>query len=72
MSTKILSLKDLRSKKPAEVNKYIAQLQSDYAGLTRDILANKQKQTHLLKNTKIAIARAHTVLTSLAKESKEK
>lgn len=71
MKVKTLTIKDLRTKKPSELEKYIAELQKSQAELIHAISINKEKQTHQHSVIRRAIARAKTVQAEAAKE-KEK
>ena len=69
MKTKLLSLKELRTKKPAELQNYVSQLERERTSLLHDIQTGKTKQTHLLKRIKRSTAQALT-LAAAAKEAK--
>ena len=61
MKLAIVNMKDLRAKKPSDVEKYITELQKQLAELTHLITLQKEKQTHQLSQLKRAIAQAKTV-----------
>ncbi len=71
MKLKLLTLEELRAKKPAEVDTYIAQLYTQQTEHNHALYTNKDKQTHQVKLIKKAIARAYTV-QSAANTGKEK
>lgn len=66
MKLKLTPVKDLRSKKPAEIEKYITELKKNQAELNHAIYTNKEKQTHQVSQIKRAIAQAKTVQAELA------
>lgn len=61
MKLSIVNIKDLRSKKPVELESYIVELQAQLAELTHLITLQKEKQTHQLSQLKRAIAQAKTI-----------
>lgn len=61
MKLTILTTKELRSKKPAEIDAYIAQLQNDQIELNHARFTGKETKTHQVAIIKKAIARAYTV-----------
>lgn len=63
MKVKFLSQKELQSKKPAEIDVYIAELQKNHAELVHLIQTGKEKTTHQLGQIKKSIARAYTAQT---------
>ena len=65
MKLKLVTTKDLRTKKSTEVEKYIAELKKSQAELNHGLYTNKEKQTHQVSQIKKAIARAKTVQTEL-------
>lgn len=67
MKLKITPVKDLVSKKPAELTAYVTELKLQHVELTHQIALGKEKQTHQLKQLKRAIAQAHTVQSQTAK-----
>lgn len=71
MKIKTLSIKDLRAKKPAELEQYVAELKTNQAELVHLMSINKEKQTHQLSVIKRAIAQAKTVQAQAAKEEEK-
>lgn len=61
MKLSIVNIKDLRAKKPADLQQYITELQKQLAELTHLIALQKERQTHQLSQLKRAIAQAKTV-----------
>lgn len=70
MKIKTLTIKELRSKKPAEIEKYVLELKKSQSELSHEIYTNKETKTHQLGVIRKAIARAKTVQTAVAKEEK--
>ncbi len=70
MKVKLLSIKDLRTKKDAELAAYIAELQTSYQELIHALNTNKETKTHHLGAIKKSIARAKTIQTALSGEEK--
>jgi ribosomal protein L29 len=70
MKLTILTAKELRAKKTADIEKYIAELQSSQIELNHSISTNKENKTHQVGVIKKAIARAKTVLRAQAGEEK--
>lgn len=66
MKIKISLVKDLAGKKPAELDAYVTDLQKQLAELLHQIALNKEKQTHQIGMLKKAIAKAHTVKTTIS------
>lgn len=64
-------LKDLQSKKPAELDAYIADMQKNHAELVLMIQTGKEKTTHQLGLIKKSIAQAHTVRTQQARKEEK-
>lgn len=71
MKLKTLTVKELRSKKPAEIEKYITELKQSQTELNHAIYTNKEKQTHQVSVLKKAVARAKTLLAASAREEKK-
>lgn len=71
MKIKTLTIKELRSKKPDEITKYVSDLHSSMSELKMAISTNKEKQTHQIGNIKQAIARAHTISSERVNTEKE-
>lgn len=65
MKISVLTTKDLRSKKPADIDKYIADLQKQRTELVHQVSLQKENKTHQLGVLKTAIARAKTIQTEL-------
>lgn len=70
MKLKTLTIKELRAKKPAELEKYIAELKKSQSELHHAIYTNKESKTHQVGVIKRAIAQAHTVLGENKEEEK--
>ena len=70
MKIKLLSVKDKKKKKDAEISAYIAELQTSYQELTHALNTNKETKTHQLGAIKKSIARAKTIRTALSGEEK--
>lgn len=70
MKLAILTLKELRSKKPAEIEAYIADLKKSQVELNHSINTNKENKTHQVGVIKKAIARAKTIQNATAGEEK--
>lgn len=70
MKIKTLTVKELRTKKPAEIEKYIAELKKSQIELDHAIYTNKENKTHQVGIVKKAIARAKTIQTTLVGEEK--
>lgn len=68
---KLLSIEDLRKKKPAELQEYIISLQKSKTELLHALTTNKEKQSHQLGLIRKSIARAKTVLAQQAKEEEK-
>lgn len=71
MKLKITPVKDLRTKKPAELAKYVSELRVAQTELSHGLATNKEKQTHQVKLIKKAIATAQTVASEIQKAEKE-
>lgn len=71
MKLKLSSTKDLRSKKPAELEKYITELRSNQAELLHAIATGKDKQTHQLGRIRRSIATAKTLAAQNNSQTKE-
>ena len=71
MKLKIPTAKDLRTKKPADIDKIIIELEAQQTEHNHALYTNKDKQTHQIKVLKKAVARAHTIKTA-ANTGKEK
>ena len=61
MSVKLLTTKELRSKKPAEIAKYVESLKVERVELIHSLQSGKSKSTHRLSQMKRSIATALTV-----------
>jgi ribosomal protein L29 len=72
MKIKLLSVKELRTKKEGELNNYIAELQVNRSNLIDAIQTGKEKTTHQLGQIKRSIAKAKTVLSEAAKSASTK
>lgn len=71
MKLNIANVKDLRTKKPAELTAYVNELKNQYNQLTHQISLNNESKTHQIGVIKRAIARAKTIQNEmLAKEDK--
>jgi len=74
MKLKLFTAKDLRTKKPAEISAYIADLKKARLELLEQLQTGKEKTTHQLKLIKRSIATAHTIANesknAAAKETK--
>lgn len=70
MKIKTLTVKELRTKKLAEIEKYIFELKKSQSELNHEIYTNKETKTHQIGVIRKAIARAKTVQTAVAKEEK--
>lgn len=70
MKLSTLTMKELRAKKPAEVEKYITDLKQSQIELNHAISTNKETKTHQVKVIKKSIAKALTVLSSNNGEEK--
>ncbi len=71
MKVKFLDLKDLRTKKPAELDAYVSDMQKYRVELLHALQTGKEKGTHQLSLIKKTIARAHTVRVAQAKEEEK-
>jgi ribosomal protein L29 len=71
MNTKLLLVKDLRSKKVADISEYINNLKTELHSLSHDLTVGKSKKTHEFRVLKKSIAQAKTILTEVS-EGKEK
>ncbi len=71
MKIKLLTTKDLRSKKAPEIVKYIVDLRQSQKELTHLIATNAENKTHQLSQLKRAIAQAKTIESQLKAEEKE-
>jgi ribosomal protein L29 len=69
MKLKLLTVKELRTKKAADVSTYVAELRQNYVQLQHAIATNKDKQTHQLGQIKKAVARAHTIMNEQAAQN---
>ena len=72
MKLKTLTTKDRRTKRSADINKYLIELELQQVDLNLSLNTNKEKQTHQVKVIKKAIARAKTIQTQLVAQEKEK
>ena len=70
MKLKLLELKDLRTKKIVDIEKYIAELQKSLSELNHSIYTSKENKTHQISVIKKAIARAKTVANTSDGEEK--
>ncbi len=70
MSVKLLSVKELRGKKEAELTKYVSELQAAHRELIHALYTNKETKTHTIRAIKKSIARTKTILTIQSKEEK--
>lgn len=68
MKLKTLTIKELRTKKSNEIEKYILELKKSQTELNHAIYTNKEKQTHQVGVIKKAIARAKTIQAAQAGE----
>jgi ribosomal protein L29 len=66
MKLTLLTVKELRTKKVADVNTYATELRQNYVQLKHEIATNKNKQTHQLGQIKKAVAQAHTIMNEQA------
>lgn len=69
MKIKTLTLKELRSKKSVEIEKYIVELKKSQAELVHELSTNKESKTHQLSSIKKAIAQAKTVQSAQVRVS---
>lgn len=58
---KFLKLEELRTKKPAELDKYLADIKAAREQLRMDLSTNKSKGTHMVSKLKHEVARVKTV-----------
>ncbi|HMS31061.1 MAG TPA: 50S ribosomal protein L29 [Candidatus Saccharibacteria bacterium] len=72
MKLKTLTVKELRAKKPAELQQYVEELETSFKQLHLGISTNKEKQTHQHGVIKKSIARAHTIAAEQVNQEKEK
>lgn len=72
MKLKLTPVKDLRGKKPAEIEAYVAELKKQQAELNHALYTNKDSQTHQVGQIKKAIAQARTIQTELKAVGEEK
>lgn len=70
MKIKTLPVKELQAKKPADIEKYILELQDNLKELTHAVSTGKENKTHNFNVIKKAIARAKTVLAAAQGEEK--
>ena len=68
---KLLLVKDLRSKKVADISEYINNLKTELHSLSHDASVGKSKKSHEFRGLKKSIAQAKTILTEVSEE-KEK
>lgn len=61
MKLKLTTYKDLKSKKSADLDKYITDTKKQLSELTHLISTNKDKQTHQVKQLKRVVAQAKTI-----------
>ncbi|MCA9301262.1 50S ribosomal protein L29 [Candidatus Saccharibacteria bacterium] len=71
MNMKLLLVKDLRSKKVADISEYINNLKTELHSLSHDASVGKSKKSHEFRVLKKSIAQAKTILTEVSEE-KEK
>lgn len=64
MKLNLITTKELRAKKSADIEKYITKLEQTQTEHNHALYTNKDKQTHQIKLIKKAIARAHTIKSS--------
>ena len=74
MKLKTFTAKELRTKKPADIDKYIVELEQQQVEHNQALYTNKDNKTHQIKVLKKAIARAYTIKTieTVASTGKEK
>ena len=76
MKLKTLTITELRAKKPADIEKYVAELQNSFTELSHQISINKDNKTHQLGQIKKSIAKAKTIqaqnAVAAAKSGEEK
>ena len=65
MKIKTLTAKELRAKKPEEIEKYVKELKQTQSEFNHGLYTNKEKQTHQISVIKKAIARAYAIQTEL-------
>lgn len=65
------STKELRAKKPAEIEAYVSDLGKYQVTLQHDLGIGKAKTSHQLTQTRRAIARAKTLLSEMKREEKK-
>lgn len=68
MKVSLLTIKDLKGKKSADIDAYITTLQTQKAELVHQISLQKENKTHQIAVIKRAIAQAKTVQTQQGKE----
>ena len=66
MKLKLATTTELRSKKAADLSKYIAEMTESYGELNHALYTGKDKQTHQLAQIKKSIARAKTIQAQLS------
>lgn len=64
MKLKLSTTKELRGKKPAEIDAYIVEMKNTLAELRREVARNQDNKTHQISLLKKTIARAQTVKTA--------
>lgn len=64
------SSKELRAKKPADLEKHLIELKKNLETLNHEIYTNKETKTHQIGVIKKAIARAKTIQTATKGEEK--
>lgn len=65
MKLSVMTTKDLRAKKPAEITAYITDLKQKQTELVHQISLQKESKTHLLGVIKRAVAQAKTIQSEL-------
>jgi len=71
MKLKVLTTKELRSKKPAELTAYITEMKKNYVEFVHAVVLNKEKQTHQAGVMRRAIAQAKTIQAEMRQEEEK-
>lgn len=67
MKIKTLTIKELRTKKPVEIEKYVVELKKSQTELIHALSTNKETKSHQISVIKKAIAQAKTILSAQVK-----
>jgi ribosomal protein L29 len=71
MKIKVLSIKELRAAKPADITKYIQDMQKQRIALLEQINTGKSKQTHLLGKMRRSVAAAKLAQAEASEKKEE-